>query len=168
MRRLLIALAAPALALACAEAPTTTATPDGARLARLDGAAQGGALRTAALSGANEVGTGGVLNAGDLDASGTARVTFNAGQRTICWDIAVTGTSPIILSHIHEAPAGVNGPVVVDFGITRAVPVTDGTFSGCTTVTRELVKEIAKDPANYYVNVHSSEFPSGAVRGQLD
>ena len=137
-------------------------------MARLDGAEQGGRLRTAALSGANEVSSTGALNAGDLDASGTARVTFNVGQRTICWDVAVTGTSPIILSHIHEAPAGRNGPVVVDFGITRAVPVTDGTFSGCTQVSRELVKEIAKAPANYYVNVHSTQFPAGAVRGQLD
>ena len=40
--------------------------------------------------------------------------------------------------------------------------------SGCTTgVDPALVKDIRKNPENYYVNVHSSVFQPGAIRGQL-
>ena len=31
----------------------------------------------------------------------------------------------------------------------------------------DLVKAIRQDPSSYYVNVHSTAFPAGAVRGQL-
>src|SRR5438045_7681649 len=48
--------------------------------------------------------------------SGTAVVTLNQGQGTVCWDITVQNlTSPVILDHIHVGAAGVNGAIVVDF-----------------------------------------------------
>jgi hypothetical protein len=35
------------------------------------------------------------------------------------------------------------------------------------TADRELLKAIASDPEDYYVNVHNADYPAGAVRGQL-
>jgi hypothetical protein len=69
--------------------------------------------------------------------------------------------------HIHLAPAGTNGPIVV--------PLFAGSFagtdsaSGCVeNVDRDLIKAIRQDPSAYYVNVHSTpDFPGGAIRGQL-
>ncbi|MBS1786273.1 MAG: CHRD domain-containing protein [Acidobacteria bacterium] len=29
------------------------------------------------------------------------------------------------------------------------------------------INDIMKNPGNYYVNVHTAEFPNGAIRGQL-
>ena len=55
------------------------------------------------------------------------------------------------------------GPVVV--GLTP--PGADGTSSGCVQASSELIMAIMKNPENYYVNVHTSQFPAGAVRGQL-
>lgn len=40
--------------------------------------------------------------------------------------------------------------------------------SGCTTITvAGLAQAIATNPSQYYVNVHTSDFPNGAARAQL-
>jgi hypothetical protein len=120
--------------------------------------AVGGRPLSAALSGANEVPSG----AGDPDGSGSARVTLNQGQGVICFDIEVSNIGTIRLGHIHAGVAGVNGPVVVDFN-----PAVNG-LNGCVSnVDRDLVKAIRQHPEAYYVNIHTVEFPAGAIRGQL-
>ena len=94
--------------------------------------------------------------------SGTALVTLNQGQGEVCWDISVQGlTTPVILAHIHQGTAGVNGPVVVDF----MEPVNG--LNGCVSADPTLIKQIRQNPADYYVNVHTTMFPAGEVRGQL-
>jgi hypothetical protein len=96
------------------------------------------------------------------DGSGTALVTLNQGQGEVCWDIDVSNlTTPVILAHIHHGAAGTNGPVVVDF-----VEPVNG-LNGCVTADVALIKQIRQDPADYYVNVHTTMFPAGEVRGQL-
>ncbi len=104
------------------------------------------------LLGANEV-----PMAGDPDGSGTAVVTVNAGTRTVCWWIEVTGVDAIVAAHIHTGAAGVPGGVLVPLSPT----------SGCTTVTRDIALDLIRDPASYYVNVHNATYPGGALRGQL-
>lgn len=116
-----------------------------------------GARFTATLDGASEV-----PGPGDPDGIGTATVRVNPGREQLCYSITVTGISPATLAHIHEAPAGAAGPVVVGL----AAP-TSGTSQGCVSITRDLAKEIIQNPGDYYVNVHSAEFRPGAVRGQL-
>lgn len=117
--------------------------------------AHGGRPLSAALSGANEV----TAIGGDPDGTGFAEVTLNQGQGEVCFNISVENLDTVILAHIHSAPAGVNGPVVVDF---------HGQLNGCTTgVDKDLIKDIRQNPDNYYVNVHTTPFPAGAVRGQL-
>jgi hypothetical protein len=94
--------------------------------------------------------------------SGTALVTLNQGQGEVCWDISVRNlTTPVTLAHIHAGAAGVNGPVVVDF----MEPVNG--LNGCVHADAALIKQIRKNPAGYYVNVHTTMFPAGEVRGQL-
>jgi hypothetical protein len=122
-------------------------------------AADGGRKFTTELTGAAEV-----PGPGDPDGSGTATITLNHGQGTVCWEIQVSGiTLPAAAAHIHEAPVGVAGPV----DVTLSAPDADGFASGCTSVDREEIKEIIQHPEEYYVNVHTSDFPAGALRGQL-
>ena len=120
-------------------------------------AADGGKKLSAELTGEAEV-----PGPGDEDGTGSASVRVNIGQRQVCYTLKVSGIAPATMAHIHEAPEGQAGPVVVGL-----MAPTSGESSGCVTVTRELAKEILKDPADYYVNVHNAEFPGGAVRGQL-
>jgi hypothetical protein len=118
--------------------------------------AQGRPFSTS-LTGAEEVG------GGDPDASGFASITLNQGQGEICIDATVSNTSALVAAHIHAAPAGVNGPVVVPFTSL----ISGNTISGCVSVDPDLVKAIRKDPQAYYINVHTTEYPGGAARGQL-
>lgn len=118
----------------------------------------GGAKLSTTLTGAAEV------PPADLDGSGTATLTVNVGQSEVCFDIVVRDiTLPATGAHIHAAPAGTNGPVVV----ALTPPDASGVSSGCVSADRELVKAILKSPEQYYVNVHTVDYPGGAVRGQL-
>ena len=101
---------------------------------------------------------------GDPDATGTATVWVNAGTGTVCYSWSVTNVAtPIFAAHIHLGVAGVAGPVVVPLP-----PTGPSSGSGCVTgVDRGLARDIIRHPADYYVNTHNAEFPTGAARGQL-
>ena len=131
-------------------------------MAAVAAAGNGGRPLSTEMTGAQEA-----PGPGDADATGSAELRLNQGQRQICFDIDwanIDGT--VFAAHIHLAPPGVPGPIVV--------PLFEGSFagtdetSGCVDVDRALVKAIRKDPASYYVNVHSQPgFTGGAIRGQL-
>jgi hypothetical protein len=118
----------------------------------------GGRPFTTSLSGPSEV------PAGDPDATGTATVWVNPGTGTVCYSWSVSGAAtPIAAAHIHHAPAGVAGPVVVPLP-----PTGPSSGTGCTSgVDRGLALDIVQHPWEYYVNTHNAEFPTGAARGQL-
>ena len=128
-----------------------------ASAAKLSGADQGGRLLTTTLTGTEEV-----PGPGDPDGTGFAAVTVNPGKGLVCYELNVSGIAPATGAHIHEAPFGEAGDIVVEL-----VPPTDGSSGGCAKVGRALAKDILKDPADYYVNVHNEEYPAGAIRGQL-
>ena len=125
-------------------------------------AKNGGRPLSTTLTGAEEF-----PGPGDADGSGQADLRLNQGKERICFELSwanVDGT--VFAAHIHEAPAGAAGPIVV--------PLFEGAFAGtasvsdCVDVEKDLVKDIRKHPAEYYVNVHSTPgFEAGAIRGQL-
>ena len=138
-------------------ASPSPASGRGALEARTDvEGSHGGRPLSTTLTGAVEV------PPGDPDGSGTAFLTLNPGQEQICFELTVSGILPATAAHIHEAPAGVAGPIVVPL-----LPPTSGSSSGCRTVNRDLVLDIIQHPEGYYVNVHNAPFPAGALRGQL-
>ncbi len=135
----------------------------------VDAGANGGRPFTVVLSGDQEVAPAigdkeGTPGADGVAGSGVATLTLNPGQGEVCYSFAVADIQlPASLAHIHQAPAGVNGPVVVTF----VPPGEDGTSSGCVAVDRALVRDIIKNPEQFYVNVHTPEFGAGALRGQI-
>lgn len=105
---------------------------------------------SAILTGANEVG------GGDPDGVGFATVSFNGG--TISYAVLVNGIGAPTAAHIHRGTIGQNGDPVVTFNPPAF---------GSTAADPGLLAEILANPSQFYVNVHTAEFPSGAVRGQL-
>jgi CHRD domain len=127
------------------------------------GAGSGGRPLSTTMTGANEV-----PGPGDPDATGQADLRLNQGKKRICFDLTWAGIDgTVFAAHIHSAPVGVPGPIVV--------PLFSGSFAGTDAVSDcvanvdpDLIKAIRKDPSAYYVNVHSLPgFPNGAIRGQL-
>jgi len=101
---------------------------------------------------------------GDPNGAGTAVIEINDTDNEVCWDITVTNiTLPATAAHIHEAPAGEPGDIVVTLG----APDATGTDEDCVDAADNLLDQILADPDGYYVNVHTTDFPQGAVRGQL-
>jgi hypothetical protein len=118
---------------------------------------QGATVFQVTLEGENEVPT-----LGDLDGTGRATIRINPRKGELCYQLRVAGVAPATAAHVHEAPAGVAGPVIV--GLTAP---TSGTSKGCVAISTAQAQEIIADPADYYVNVHNAPFPGGALRGQL-
>jgi hypothetical protein len=102
---------------------------------------------------------------GDADGTGTSNVFLIPETGEVCFTIVVSEiTLPATAAHIHIGGAGVAGDVVVPL----APPDAAGAAAGCTIgVDPALIQAIAAQPAGYYVNVHNTDYPGGAVRGQL-
>lgn len=118
---------------------------------------------TAVLDGTQEVTDAGQPGAGDLDGGGIFTLDVNARRGDLCYRLDATGTAAATRFHIHRGERGANGPIVVPFFETGEVPAA----SGCLPVDRALAREITNRPERFYVNVHTAEFPAGAIRGQL-
>ena len=139
------------------------------QLTRLDhpadllGLLHGGVLK-AFLSGDQEVPVAGGPAVGDP--TGRAVAHINAHDTQVNYSFAWLGIAPT-LGHIHKGVFGVNGPVVVPL-FASAVPATVVAISGTVTgVDPALVSDISAHPSAYYTNLHTAQFPGGAVRGQL-
>jgi len=111
-------------------------------------------------------GTAEVPGPGDTDGMVFVLVSVDPSSGDICYEEAVSGiTLPASATHIHVNAAGLSGDIVVPFPVA---PDAEGNASGCTNANvTGLAQAIATNPAGYYVNVHTSDFPSGAVRAQL-
>ncbi len=154
-------------------------TPDGAAPTSFVAEFQGvGAATnpTATLSGKEEV------PANDSRARGQAVFHLNAAGDALRFQLMVANIENTLQAHIHRAPAGVNGPIVV--WLRPAGPPAqlvpgrfDGVYAEGTITAASLVGLLAGQSlsvlidemraGNTYVNVHTVAFPGGEVRGQI-
>lgn len=99
--------------------------------------------------------------AGDEDASGRVELKVDPDTRRICYDFHVRGLATPLMAHIHKGAPHQSGPSVV------TLFTGPGKMHDCLTWTQKWVDQIAADPAAFYVNLYTTEFPEGALRGQL-
>lgn len=133
--------------------------------------AGGGRPFNLALSGAEEFNSAGApINPhGDADRA-SMTLTLNVGRELVCWSVQelvlTAGEALPHAAHIHVAPAGTAGPVVVDLFAGQA-PASYPTATRCISADRGLIRDMLREPSAYYVNMHNAQHPAGVVRAQL-
>ncbi|MFE7132958.1 CHRD domain-containing protein [Streptomyces sp. NPDC057638] len=128
------------------------------------GVVRGGPL-SALSDGSQEVPKSDVSKVGDPD--GRAVTYLDPRVTSVRYSFAWEGIQSPSLGHIHRGAFGKNGDVVFNF-FNRPVP--GGVFAVSGTLTQQkadVVKRVRAYPKEYYSNIHTPEFPDGAVRGQL-
>jgi hypothetical protein len=105
------------------------------------------------LSGTNEV------PPVTTSASGKGTITVNS-DRSVSGSITTSGINPT-MAHIHEGPAGTNGPIIItltkegnNFKVPANAKLTEAQYA-------------SYKAGRLYVNVHSAAYPGGELRAQL-
>lgn len=96
------------------------------------------------------------------EGSGTATLTLLEGEA--CIEGELTDVGAVMMGHIHTGTAEEAGDVLVDLEIATEG---DGPFDSCVPVDQATADTIMADPSGFYVNLHTADFPDGAVRAQL-
>ena len=129
-------------------------------LAMLAGGGTAGAAMAAefraVLTGDNE------LARGDADGWGRARIEIADSSDRLCADLEVRSVGDVTSAQIYRGAAGEDGSPVVKLDTPD-----DNDSDDCDEVPEALRDEIRNNPAGFYVNVHTADYPDGAIRGQL-
>jgi CHRD domain len=116
-----------------------------------------------AMTGKKEVSPTGQKGVGDTNGRGSFTAIIDGTQ--ICYGITVANITTPVASHIHKGGPNVAGPIVLP--LQQPAAGDPGASSECKAIPAALAKAILKNPSKYYVNVHTGDFPGGAVRSQL-
>lgn len=107
------------------------------------------------------------------NASGKVILELNGSNGTVSGSFNNL-TSPLAVNiaggaHIHDAPLAQNGPIAIPLRATLAPDALSGVFPSDSNKTTSIAADVLENvlAGNSYVNIHSLEFPSGEIRGQL-
>lgn len=121
-------------------------------------AASGGTAKTITvhMTGGQEVPKGSPVG------SGVFKFQLLPSRGMLCFSLTWSKIDTPTASHIHKAPAGKAGNIVIVLYGTPPVG-----HSGCRHASKSVLTAIGKHPKDYYVNVHTAKYPGGAIRAQL-
>lgn len=118
-----------------------------------------------------------VNRSGDPDGTGTATITVDVKAETVCYSVQTENVfeppdNPLNSAFIGNAPRGENGLTVV---VLWDNPIFAANHDGCGELrvpdlvkdAKRLLKDMVKNPQDYYVVVTSEVHDGGAIRGQL-
>jgi hypothetical protein len=129
---------------------------------------------------------------GDPKGSGLAKLLVNPEGNELCWQVDWKDLSgQVTAMHVHKGPAGGTGPHAVDLLDGASFDGASGSADACTTPHNHkmdgggmagghsifnahtepgggnVLQEIIDNPSNFYVNLHTTAYKDGAIRGQI-
>lgn len=127
------------------------------------------------IAGLNASGVGSVIALRTRDTTGAT----TSGQVLFLVDYAFPEQVTFTGMHIHSGPAGVNGPVTINSGIGAGGQNTPSEPGGVGMLSRlaevpmdsqaavDTLNGLFTNPGNFYLNLHTTVHPGGAIRSQL-
>lgn len=104
-----------------------------------------------------------VSSRGDPDASARGELTVSDELNQVCYDINdKTNLGTITSVSINRAPKGQVGPAVL-----RIKPANEGGYKNCVARSEWLEDSFENRPGAYYMQISTTEYPNGAIRGQF-
>lgn len=95
---------------------------------------------------------------GDPNGWGKAEISINDAADQICTDLEVRDVSTVTAAHIHSS----SGATVVNLDRPD-----DNDSNDCDDASDALLDQIRRDPGAFYVDIHTTQYPGGAIRGRL-
>ncbi|MFF7731188.1 CHRD domain-containing protein [Streptomyces sp. NPDC008001] len=125
----------------------------------------GAVFLAGSLNGANEVPAADGKAVGDKD--GRALAFLRVQDDEVSFAFSFRGIAPPTAAHLHQGVRGKNGDVRIPF-FAQKLPDGRNSATGTVKVTDgKLLEALKSGPDGFYLNLHTGEFPGGAVRGQV-
>ena len=105
-----------------------------------------------------------VPGAADADGWGRVRIGIHRTSHELCADLEVRSIGHVTSAQIFRGREGQEGDPVVNLDRPGGH---DQDSNDCDNVGDTLADEIQSNPADFYVMIKTTEFPNGAIRGQL-
>ena len=93
--------------------------------------------------------------------TGSVTATFDSDSNKLTWKGTVSGLiGTVTAAHFHAAEAGRNGAVAVPI-----IGADNGSFEGSATLTDTQAEDLMA--GRWYVNIHTTTYKAGEIRGQV-
>ena len=92
--------------------------------------------------------------------TGKFKGSVNLATGQLCYTLTSARLDTLTMAHIHAGAVGVAGPPVVTLSanvLTKA----------CIPIDKDVAAKLVASPRDFSVNIHTTNYPQGAVRGQL-
>lgn len=126
-----------------------------------------------------------VPDGGDPRGRANTTMRLDPGREIVCLRTDWRGLAGDVTAiHLHRGPAGRNGPHHIEILNDESLAGDSNRVEFCVRVTGghhaqaegheggggagDRIQEVVDNPAGFYLNVHSTAYPKGAVRGQLE
>lgn len=175
MKKVAIAVALFAGGMLIEGCDNSAVAPESAEQASTASARMGGRSYNAHLTGDQEVSATPVVT----NATGQINLKLSKDGTELYYKLIVANIGSVRFAHLHLAPAGKNGPVVVTLfhpmtpvispqGVLAEGVITAASLSGPLKDMPLSSLLAAIEEGSIYANVHSIQYPGGELRGQVD